>query len=311
MKRTLIWAVALLSVSLVAQAGLEKERKWEKTYSINSDAKLDLASSFGDVEMEVWDRNEISVEITFIVEGKKEEDVMEALEKCKVEASGTSSLVKIATSTGDWGRKIDRIETNIIIKAPSTIAFDLKHRFGDASLPAMEGPVRLDIQHGDVRMEGMKHKNNKIDLAFGDAIFGTIGGAQMDIKHSDVKISSAGRVNIDNQFSDIKIKEIAEVLYLDCQHGDIEVLEFSSDLKEIKVDIQFGDLNIALSESSNWKLEADMSFSDLSLPSGVKKRKSEEKDWSNNYEVQAFHGDASEVNISIDAQHSDVNISFF
>ena len=306
----MIWALALTVASLGAQAGLEKERKWEKTYTIDPNAMLELKSAFGDIQMETWDRNEISVEITFLVEGKKEEDVKEALENCQVEESGSRSMVRISTSTGDWGKKIEKMETNIIIKAPATIAFALKHRFGDASLPIMEGPVNLDIQHGDVRVEGMKHGNNKVELAFGDGIFGQINRVQMDIQHSDVKIAGVTEIKLEDQFSDVRIREVREVLLVDCQHGDVDIDEFKSSMKEIELDIQFGDFNMAIDEGAAWKLEADMSFSDISLPSGVKKRKSEEE-WTNNFEVQAYHGDAPGVNIRIDAQHSDVNIRFY
>jgi len=314
MKRLLTLTIGLIfSASLLSFAGSEKERKWSKTYSINSGAILELESSFGDIRMETWDKNEIYVEITFVVQGKSESDVDKALAKCEVDANGSSSLVSIETSTGNgsWGNKIEKMETNIIIKAPSSIGLDLDHRFGDASFPLLEGNVTLDIQHGDIRIEGMEDANNEIELAFSDAIFGSIYGAKMDIQHSDVKIRSIEALNMDNQFSDIKIKELGVKLFLDCQHGDVDIYKVGPKMKEIMIDIQFGDVTMELDESVAWKLEGDLSFSSISLPDGVNKRRSDEdKDWSNSFEIQAFHGENSEATIEIDAQHSSVDIRF-
>ena len=310
MKRTTLLSALVLLIASASFAGLEKEKKWSKTYSINSDATLELESFFGDIQMENWDKNEISIEIIFVVSGKKDESVLKALEKCTVEESGSKSLVSIETHTGDWGNRIDKMETNITIKAPKGISLDLEHQFGDASLPIFEGAVTLDIQHGDVRVEAMKSKDNDIELSFSDGIFGKITAGTFDLQHSDLKLHTIQAATFGVQFSDVKIKNLGAVLLLDSQHSDVEVLNVSSDIERIEADLQFGSLDLTMSQSANWKLEGDFSFSNIDLPSGVKSRKSEEESWSNNFEIQAFHGSAEEVNIEIDAQHSSVNIAF-
>ncbi|UMB54884.1 hypothetical protein MKD41_05275 [Lutibacter sp. A64] len=73
-------------------------KKLSELFKVNGDVEIELSASFTDVEIEIWDRDEVSVEAVMYVTGveKKEADLL--LKQWRFEALANKSKVQITSS---------------------------------------------------------------------------------------------------------------------------------------------------------------------------------------------------------------------
>ena len=86
--------IVLLAVSVQAQ-------KFDKTikekFKVNSDVEVVINAVHTDVDIETWNKNEVSIEAVMEIEGLPKEEAEKILEKWKFEALGNKNKVKITS----------------------------------------------------------------------------------------------------------------------------------------------------------------------------------------------------------------------
>ena len=103
-KHKIVGLLFLLSVSVQAQ-------KFDKTvkekFKVNSDVNLVINTVHTDVDIETWNRNEVSVVAVMEVEGVTEKEANKILKEWKFEALGNKKTVKISSSSNNFKFKYD------------------------------------------------------------------------------------------------------------------------------------------------------------------------------------------------------------
>jgi hypothetical protein len=85
----------LVLVAFSVQAQKKYDKKVKETFKVNSDVEIVINTNYTDVDIQTWNRNEVSVEAIIEVEGVDEKEATKLLEQWNFEALGNSSKVKI------------------------------------------------------------------------------------------------------------------------------------------------------------------------------------------------------------------------
>ena len=176
--------------------------------------------------------------------------------------------------------------------------FDLKNSFGDVYIGALSGPVKLDVQYGNLNT-GPLSGDADVKLAFGSG-FSSIDlmkSGNLRLSYSKLTIEEIGEVDVNTQFSTLELEkaghldlvgkygeiEIGEIQSLDANvnfsgfeigklYKDIELdidywgnisIGLVNTVSKVDIESSFGPLVIEIPDGLNANFEAKLSFSDL------------------------------------------------
>ncbi|MEX1382731.1 hypothetical protein [Lutibacter sp.] len=77
------------------------DRKIKENFKVNSEVEVLINASYTDVEIETWNRNEVSFEAVMEVSGVEKSEANKILKKWKFEALGNKNIVKINSASGN------------------------------------------------------------------------------------------------------------------------------------------------------------------------------------------------------------------
>jgi hypothetical protein len=242
MKRNLI-SILLLSLALAGYSQRfdgEKSRTIEKQYSTDKSETLAVSNSFGKVQVETWDRNEIAVKVELIGRGSSEREAQKVLDNLEVEINQSASSISFKTVVNSRlkGNNDEGFEVNYTVKLPSDNPIDISNKFGDVFIDDRTGTVKADVAYGALKTERLEGQAD-VEVSFGSGYLEYLADAELEIKYSNVEIDEAKSIRIEEGFSDLKIENVAK-LDLQAKYGSVDI----ASVGEIQVDIRFSQFQI-------------------------------------------------------------------
>ena len=95
----------ILVVLLMVAFGLKAQtfdKKIEESFKVNPDVNIVVSTSHSDVEIDTWNRNEVSIEAVIEVEGVSEKEAKKLMDKWNFEALGNKSKVKVTSLANNF-----------------------------------------------------------------------------------------------------------------------------------------------------------------------------------------------------------------
>lgn len=101
--KSITMVLALLAIGVHGQ---EQRKTFNEVFNVNPETVLDINTSNVDIEFETWNKNQIAVEATIILDGATEEEAKDYFEQADIEIVGNSKKVSIVTGAENaWGFK--------------------------------------------------------------------------------------------------------------------------------------------------------------------------------------------------------------
>jgi len=102
----------LLCIGLQAQ---NFDKKVKETFKVNSEVSIDINSSHTDIDIETWNKNEVSIEGFMEVSGVSKEEAEKILTKWKFQALGNKSMVEVTSFSDnmDFNFNVDFLDEDI------------------------------------------------------------------------------------------------------------------------------------------------------------------------------------------------------
>ncbi len=223
MKRKLAWW-AIFALAAAAPAFGAKTQSFQgKTLSVSAGGQLEFKASQGDVDIRLWDRNEVTVAARGIDSDELQISQTGNLVRLDYRGSGHNTRFElqvpvrfnITVSTGGGDLRISgNLEGNLDV---STLGGDINFDdiLGEATIKSSGG----DITGGDVA------GNSDIRTLGGDIVLGSVRGA--------VEASTHG--------GDVRIREVGSTLKAKSFGGDVEVGDIGG---EASLNTLGGDVNV-------------------------------------------------------------------
>jgi hypothetical protein len=198
-----------------------KKKSVNKSYNVSASDKLNIQNSFGSVEVHVWDRNEIKVDVNIEVSANSEALAQKMLDRISIADDKSGKGISFETKMKDINNTKDEkstMEINYSISMPAGNPLKVDNSFGSTTVPDFRGEVDLTSKFGSLTTGNLASIKG-IHVEFGKANLTNITSAPVTIKFSKAVISKLSgdikmnlefcnsvRLNLDNNLSSLDLK---------------------------------------------------------------------------------------------------------
>lgn len=283
-----------------ASAYDESSKVIKKEYTVNPDARVLLDNKFGQIHINNWDKNMVSIEIRITVGASSPEKAQKLLDLVTIVSEGTPSNVQIRTMLSKDFSDNKKLSVDYTVNMPSTIMLNLTNKFGDVFLNELSGKGNFNISYGNIEINKLMNSDNVININFGKGDIHYITGAMVSLKYSDLQVEYAGSLYVDSKFSnlegikiislslgfeggkldldnssvitgkskftDLSISHLDKKIDLDIQYGNCDVDQISADFTLVSIRNKYGHVSVNIPSGTSYSLDADLKFCDLDFP---------------------------------------------
>lgn len=289
---------------LIAFAGFSQEasKSINKTFMVNQDATLSVDNRFGKIHCNVWDKNEISIEVKITAIAPNQKIAEQMVANVKIDISGNASKVTAITSMQDKTSTSGKTSINIdyTINMPRTLNLQLSNKFGDIYLDENTRSSQILLEYGNLQVNNLAGEDHQLIMKFSKGRLGVaenlnlemnyselncneIADLVIDSKFSTFEIENVGKIRHDSQydtnrfgdsksftsvakFSTINIGSVSDLLDLDLRYGGCTVKEIGPGFSQIVISNSFGNIDLRFDPEISFMLDAESSFGEVSFP---------------------------------------------
>ncbi|MFN8346399.1 MAG: hypothetical protein U0X91_15455 [Spirosomataceae bacterium] len=214
--------VMALFITLAAQAeeygNIEKKKSVIKIYDVTSKDNLLLDNQFGQVKINLWDKNEVRVDISITANANNDDRAQQYLDGVEIEdkkEGGQISIRTIINKTGNsnWSWKNNNGEKNFVqidynVSMPKNTPLTVKNRFGATNIPVFRAPLVVVSKYGSFIANELVGSKNDIDVSYGKAEIQQMLNGNIDVAYSSLDLTKAENLILSNKFGKMKIGEV-------------------------------------------------------------------------------------------------------
>lgn len=297
MKKLLI-IVLIVALPNLLQAQNELSKKIERSYSVSGNGSLDLNGKYGDIHIDTWDENTIEVKVVIEVIKRTEKLAQEMLDKVTIgiEDSNKEALSFRTNIDGSINNKSgDRLKIEYWIKAPKSLAYNIKNSYGNFYIADNNGKNNFKIAYGNLKagqcsgntflkvsysngeIKGLK--NGSMEVNYSNLSFDKIGKVSMTNNYSNIDAENADFVDIDNRYGKLNVKTI-KVLNGQSKYGNISIgklykeVDFAGGMKikwiskgfeKINIEAKYEAIELNFEEGFGASIDANMTYCYLKM----------------------------------------------
>lgn len=221
-----------------------------KNFEVNPSTQFSLANFNGDIDVELWTKNEVEVNVVFEVNTPKVNKSSIYLQafSLNINKDSVNNISITSTINRDFldnsfnnGRSDYRI--NYHLKIPVYLNTSFKNKYGDIHLPEMSGSVSVKLSYGKLTAANFTADESKQISHF-------------DLRHASMSVNKANWLDVEADYSVVKVKE-TKAITLNSSYSEITIDDvFSATLKSRYDKINFGNMS---------KLNINMNYSKLTI----------------------------------------------
>jgi len=230
-----------------------KEKTINKHYSVSSFDKLYIDNTYGEVHVNTWDKNEITVDVHIKVKAKNEASTQGLLDDIDIEDSRSSNKIMVTTSINKRHITNENTDINIdyTINMPGKNGLDITNKFGAVYLDDFEGTLNLKLEYGKLKTKKLSGPEKDINVKFGGVDITSIEYGNLDISYSKLTIDKAQTIDVKNSFEKTIINSVKQ-LKIKQRYGDLNI----GSVEEISGSVEFANMDIdKVTKSSEMNLE--------------------------------------------------------
>lgn len=324
--------------------GEDEEREVKASYKVASGDQLRLSNKFGEIHIETWDKNEVSVVIKITAWGRNADAAKENLNRIEIkhEKSGNNIifLTEIEKRKNSSRNRKSGFEINYEVKMPKTLKLDLTNKFGDVYISDHAAKLYVKVQHGEFKAGKLLSENQEINVSFGEVEIEALGSGELKVRHGECTIGKAQNLEVNIQFGAFSINDvnkleliikhgsleigtvnelIAEASFgsveietviksaiLEVKHGSTEIDELKKGFSKLDIEASFGSVEVELEEGLSGRFEVETSFGgfDYDRDHNIDLQKLIEKN--NHGEYSGTIGNGSGGKIYITSEHGSI-----
>ncbi len=292
--------VSTLSVGLVMAENTElSERKKTivKVYDVTSKDHLMVENQFGNVNINLWNRDEIRVDITIKASSSSEDRVQKYLDAIDISEKRNGDQIILKTTIdksgfgGNWimnrnkdGEK-NFVQIDYQVSMPKTNALTVKNSFGNTTIPTFSAPLTINQQYGNFSTTELNGNQVDVDVRFGKADIQEMGNGKLNIQYSKLQLEKANNINLNNQFGGLWIGEVSrldgKIGYSGAKIGTIKQscnikLDFSGGFKidqlnksvdNIDIQANYSSVVLPMAQTSDYNFDVTVSYGGFKYPS--------------------------------------------
>jgi hypothetical protein len=221
-----VFIAGVLLIPNLTLGQVTETRQLTKVFQTNKNTIVDIGNKYGDISIEKWSKDSVSVEIFVRVSEKSHDKLRKKMEGISFELTQSGHYVVINTLIGDSkniilneftklkenvGMGESQVEINMKIKVPDNLELRISNKFGNVYLDDYMGDVSIDMANGKLKANNLGGYLN-LKISFGDAFLNTIDSGVLEVYYGKLNLSSARKIRITSKTSDIIITEVEQLV---------------------------------------------------------------------------------------------------
>lgn len=277
----------------------------DKTFEVNKDVQLLIDHEFGDVTIQNWDKNSISIKVTAHIESNSEEQAQKILSRIQLNISGDKTKVSSVCSLTNSSNNKTTFSIDVVVFMPKSASLQLKHKFGAAYIETVEGPAKIKSEYGSVKAVSLLNSDTRLDLSFGSADIDKMANGNLNISYSSMDLDNANQLTVDSKYSEIQfgslqsgnlsveggsaeignigtlslvskfssveVGNISSSLQAHTEYGSLEVGFIEAGFSTLDVENKFGGVELGIDKSATYEVNVQTNFGDFDYPESLAK----------------------------------------
>ena len=284
---------------------IEKKKIISKSFTVDSKDKLSINNQHGEVKVELWNKNEIKVDITITGYGNSEKKAQELLDNVEIidkkegEKISFKTLIDSDNNSWHWGNnwswKSDKkedenikkgVEVNYMIYMPRTNSLTVSNKYGKTIIAQFSAPLKVTSNYGSFTSDRLTGADKDIFVQYGSSNIKQMDDGDLHIAYSKLTIDKAdnlkltnnyGSVTLDDinnldgtfQYSSGKIGKINETGKLSISYSDgVQLSELSKTLKSLDIRSNYTAVRLPVNGDVNADFEVTTTYANFRYPQG-------------------------------------------
>lgn len=223
-----VWAANPVGDSLTGKATttqeqttVEKRKTIIKIYDVNSRDNLLIDNQFGQVNINLWDKSEIRVQITITANANSDSKTQDYIDGVDIEEKRNGDQISLTThlqgTNSNWSfgsrnnGSNNYIRINYEVSMPKTNALTVRNQFGDTSIPIFQAPLTVMAKHGNFSANDLSGHQNDINVSFGNADIHNLEQGKLAMAYSNLDLARVNVLELKNQFGKLNVGDVGKL----------------------------------------------------------------------------------------------------
>jgi hypothetical protein len=250
-----------------------RSKTFSKGFAVDQSDKIVLSNLYGSIQIKVWDRKEIQVDVDIKAYGNTDQDAQKLLDEVSIEASKSGDQVSYRTRMDqeqrNWGsgsrngKKWRReVRINYIVSMPAANALTLSQNYGSVTMGDLSGALYAKVQYGNFNAQNLSNTNNYVSVQYGNCNIQNLNGAVIKQQYgSAVTIGTVNTLDLNAQYAGVKITTIKGNANIKQQYGSGVTI---GSVDNLNLNAQYANINVSTVKGN---ANIDQQYNNLSIGS--------------------------------------------
>ncbi len=222
----LLSALVILTTTAIVAVGQERVAKtYQKEFALTENSNIYLENRFGQMNIENWDKNSISITIEIKVDYPEGDKATRLLKGINIEFTQTGNDISAITKIEEdfmktWGRHFDSDSKDFSIdwevKMPKQASITLVNKYGDIFVNELTGKCNIDLRYGNLKANRIFRDKSEplstLNISYGNASIDEVNWYKAEIKYAKLNITKAKAIVILSRGSKIAIDQVNSIV---------------------------------------------------------------------------------------------------
>jgi hypothetical protein len=223
----IVFFLGLNPLEASAQGKVRHEETFAKTESLAGDGKVEIRNVSGDVEVTVWNRNEVKIDALKTSRASSMDKAKENAAKVRIEVTRENGILKVETKYPKPSIKNLSVSVNYKVVIPSQATINARSVSGDVTLENIGGKAAAETKSGDVTVMGARN-GAKAETVSGDVYV-------VDIDNGAYCKTASGNIKAKNVTGNADLNCVSGDVTADIIKGDVEADTVSGNVKLLNI----------------------------------------------------------------------------
>jgi hypothetical protein len=243
-----------------------KTKAYTKSYTIDANDKLQIDNSFGKITVNVWNKNEIKVDVDIKAYADDDDKAKELLDLVNINDNKSNDGVSFTTRIGDEGHKnnfwgtmtsngktsVRKTIINYTVYMPSKNALTINNSYGAVILPELSGKLSINNSFGNLIAKALTNAGNEINVKYCDANIVSLNGCDLKVAFGSLNLESADKLNADIKYSPAKIGKLSTSANINMHFGDgLQIGNLDRNLKTLSIKSSYAPVKLSSLANDN------------------------------------------------------------
>ncbi len=278
--------IQLLVIPAIFAAGEEFSKNLHKDFDADKNTLLFIQNKFGDVDINNWDKNKVSIDVTITVDHRNEERAKELIDYITVKFNQTGNKIEAITEISEkfskWHHDNKEFSIDYKVNIPKDIKLELENKYGSVFINEIAGHSKISVKYGNLKINKILRDNkkplNEIYLAYSNGAIVESSWLNLTLKYSELNIEKSKALIAVTKYSKLYVDEsssiVCESKYDVYRIGTVANFVTTSgytdfDFKEIQKKLDFenkyGSINVDYIPASFEKIDIKNQYGNVNL----------------------------------------------